>query len=79
MESLSHGADYSFSVAFSSVLWQSVQHPHGTRSIGKNPGHGPSFGIQHTAGGEVYNHVVDHPNGHLTISKLPVLIHQLEV
>jgi len=61
LESLGQAADKDHGIAFSSVLWQSIQHSHGTRCIGQDPGHRLSIGTQHAAGREVCNHVADHP------------------
>lgn len=79
VEFLGHGADHDFGVAFPSVLWQSVQHPHGTCGVGQDPGHGLRFCIQRAAGREVCEHVPDHPDGPVVLRKLPGLIHQADV
>ena len=79
VESLGHGTDQDFSVAFPSVLWQSVQHPHGTGHICQDPGHGLCVCIQHTAGGVACKHVPDHPDGLIALCKLPRLIHNANV
>lgn len=49
MESLGHGADQHFGVAFPSVLWQCVQHPQGTVIIHQNPGHRLTLAVSDAA------------------------------
>lgn len=79
MESLSHGANQHLGIAFPSMLWQRVQHPHGTVIIHQNPGQRLTLIIIDAAGREVADKVL---NGLVTLcvaAKFPGFIHQIDM
>lgn len=78
-ETFGHGADQHFSVAFPSVLWESVEQPHGTVIIQQNPGHRLPLLISDAAWWEVADQELNVVVTFLVPSKLPGVIHQVNM
>lgn len=79
IESFGHGTDNHFGIAFPSVLWQSVQKPHGTVIIHQNPGHRLTLVVSDTTWWEVADEVLNAAGTFLISSKFPVFIHQVNM
>lgn len=79
IESLGHGTDNCFGIAFPPVLWQSVQHPYGTVIIHQNPGHWLTLVVSDTTWWEVADEVFNSVVAFLVSSKFPSSIHQVNM
>lgn len=74
-----HRTDQNFSIAFPSVLWQSVQQPDGTVIIHQNPGHQLAMLVCEAARREVPDEVVNVAVTSLVPSKFPGAVYHVNV
>ncbi len=77
MEPLCHCGYQGFGIALPTMLWLSVQHPHGTVIIQQHPGHRLIVLICNAACGEMSNEIQDVPVTFVIPTKFPSLINYI--